>query len=230
MLSEIFPEDLEVIFAYLPTLTLEQIEKGQFYLTVTKELDRLAKNIFLRDLEDWAKIEIKESRFKELKESFNKYRSEIFIFSLAIAVFVPLIGSYIALSSTNSELSKENILLKTKHKELELKANQFEERSKFLERENIKLVEENGELIGENSELENELRTERSAMASIEKRVNREMNTLQLQELNDEILTLRNSLGKCESEKENISIQRQKLSVGYKWYKDLYNSCQEGRK
>lgn len=218
LLSEIFPEDVDVLFAYFPELSLQNIEKAGIYLGVGRSLDRFAKNIFLRDLEDWAKIEVKESKLREIKEKLAKYRSEIFVSALAIVVFVPLVSSYIHLSSSNNELVKENLLLKAEKSEIDI------ERSKTTA-EIVDLKQENESLLRDYRKLEDELRSEKSAFISLQKRLKREMNSETVQDLNNEILTLKNDLGRCQSERDQVSIQRQKLSVGYKWYKDLYNSC-----
>ena len=43
------------------------------------------------------------------------------------------------------------------------------------------------------------------------------------------IKKLKNDLQVCQDKKKKISIQRKKLSVGYKWYKKLYNKCKNSK-
>jgi len=231
LLSEIFPEDFNVIFAYFPKLSLEDIEKAEIYLAVGKTLDKFAKNIFLRDLEDWAKVEIKEPKFKGLKEELAKYRSELFVSALAILVFIPLIGSYINLYYEKSELEKENHKLKSISNidisEIRDKMqNQIEElknRSRTLSEKYQKIEDELKNRENELKILQKELEKER-AKAKVE-----EVDSNTIQNLRTQITTLNSQLKNCETEKHRIYLQKDRLSAGYQWYKDLYNNCKSQR-
>jgi hypothetical protein len=222
LLSEIFPEDIEIIFAYFSNLTLGDIEKSEIYLSVGKSLDRFAKNIFVRDLEDWAKIEIKEKKFNKFKEKFQQYRSEFIVSILALVIFFPLVYSYISLTSENSSLKQENTILKSEKIQLEIDRKSAEEKFEQIKKE-LTLMEINL------SNLSDDLEAEKGVVLSLEKRINKDNGAKNFEELNDKILTLRNELGRCEDKYQKESEQRNKLSVGYTWYKDLYNKCNGGK-
>ena len=241
LLSEIFPEDINIIFAYLPNLSLKNIEEAKIYLSVGKTLDKFAKNIFLRDLEDWAKIEMKESRFKQFKDKIGRYKSEIIALSLALIIFLPFVISYVNLSILNGELQKENVLLKADKLAIQLQNSNL---SETLKNSNIVEVKEN---ITEDNRIEHtkklkdiedklfiaeetnaklvvELSRSKDVITTLEKKLHKR----ESQETRNEILTLRNQLDKCESQKQKEMTQRGKLAVGYKWYKDLYSKCKNG--
>jgi hypothetical protein len=40
---------------------------------------------------------------------------------------------------------------------------------------------------------------------------------------------LKSDLQTCQDRKKRISIQRKKLSIGYKWYQKLYNKCKDSK-
>ena len=212
LLSEIFPEDINIIFSFFPHLSLRDIEEAKIYLAVTKTLDKFAKNIFLQDLEDWAKIEMRESFFKKIKEKIKRYRSEIIVFGLVLTILLPLIFSYINLSTLNGELKREQTLLKA-----EVVEAQIQNKNLSQTLENIK---------NRDNEDEDYIKEIEERVSSVEKSNDELINKLNGAE--SVIITLKNSLGKCQSAKKRESDQRSKLAVGYKWYKKLYQQCKNG--
>jgi len=233
LLGEIFPEDVTILFSYFPHLTLQDIENGQIYLAVGKELDKLAKNIFIQDNENWAEIDMREPRFKKLKDKIKRYRSEMVVISLIMFIFIPLISSYFSLSTINSELKKENNILEIDKLKIEADNLELSKELKTYYGENgtkdnpentkdrLKIAEDI------NAQLLIELDGAKSVITTLKKKLHKRGNLDLNQDLNNDILTLRNNLGKCESDREKDAIQRKKLVSGYKWYQDLYNRCKE---
>lgn len=212
LLNEIFPENFEIIFAYFSFLTLQTIETGKIYLATAKELDRFSKNIFLRDVEEWATVEIKNSKFEEIKE--NIYSGNKLKRAIGISLFASLSLFSIYTLYQKNLLTQEIEILQSTNQKMEGEISQLISQIEKLQKEKSKLEEEKSLLADEVVSLQEQLSTSNTSTTC-----NCETNISKLQ----------SELESCQKSKDRILAQRKKLAVGYRWYKNLYNKCKEGK-
>ena len=210
LLNEIFPENFEIIFAYFSFLTLQNIETGRIYLATAKELDRFSKNIFLRDVEEWATFEIENSKFSDIKKKL--YSGEKLKRAIGLSLLASLSLFAIYSMYQNNSLTKEVEILQSTNQKMENEISQLTSQIEKLQTEKKKLAEDKTLLADEVASLQEQL-------SNIDTTSTCEMNISKLQ----------SELESCQKSKEKIVAQRKKLAVGYRWYKNLYNKCKEGK-
>jgi|GEM_PF-1976523 len=215
LLSEIFPENVEIIFSYFSYINLQDIEAAQISLAVGKVLDKFAHNIFIKNQEEWATIDMKENKLKQFKELFFKYQSEIISVGLVLSVFTPLILSYINLTTKNIELVKDTELLISEKNVLKM---QNENLLQDIQECNIS----KNKAVKSLRNLEDELFSSQQENQELSAQLGYMKNS------NNPLCSL-DALAKCEDEKNRGAIQRKKLTVGYKWYQQKYLKCRKGK-
>jgi len=203
LLSEIFPENTDIIFSYFSYITLQNIEQAHISLAVGKILDKFAHNMFIKNPEEWATIEIKESYFKKVKNLFLEYKSEVISIGLALTVFTPLVFSYINLSTKNSY---------------------FENEAKLLIKKNEVLQIQNHNLLESIQDYNNSTNKYLNSITNLEDELF--LSDQKNQEISAEFTEL---VRMNKIDKENEEEQRHKLSLGYIWYKNKYLKCKKGK-
>jgi len=218
LLSEIFPENVEIIFSYFSYLTLQDIEEAQISLAVGKILDKFAHNLFIKNPEEWAKIDMKENSFKRIQSVFSKFQSEIISIILVLAIFIPLVLSYINLSTKNIEFETEKNLLISEKESLKVQNTNL---AKQIQEFNVSISKYNNSI----QNLEDELFTSQQENQNLSAKLDK-LSELQTPQISN---SSKKALVKCQSEKQREITQRKKLAIGYKWYKNKYQKCRKGQ-
>jgi hypothetical protein len=227
LLAEIFPEEIPLLFLYTSKLSLGAIKRTEVHVSLAKELDTVAKGIFLKNPEDWAEITVKGKQFNSTVKSLGKRsKSEWLLLLAAGIIVVPITYSYIDLSSKVDGYLQREIELKKEIISLES--------DKSLKLDAIKQVENEKRILKDKvTELESILESDQKTIITLEKRI-RELSqqdrekievvatkTIQIQPDKN----LKKNLQQCQRKYNREKKQRDKLSIGYKWYKDLYENC-----
>jgi hypothetical protein len=218
LLGEVFPDKFEILFLYTPKLSLHDIEISKPYIAVANNLDKFAREIFLRDTEEWAIYQPKKSFSGN--GFVSQYKFEILTVLFLGVVTIPLFLSHTNQSSKIDELSS---LVATLQEDRE----SFRKDKIIAEKRMVEAEAKTQGLEDEILELRDEVESKDSAIISLEKKLQKELLEEETQNLRNQILTLTNNLGKCEDNFQKETIQRNKLSAGYKWYKDKFATCQE---
>ena len=215
LFKESFPENRSKIFLFKESLTFEEIIKGEFVVSVAQFLDKEATKLTSLDIERFYEITIEEKSIKKLLKKFNEHRGN-FLMVLIFVATIPVVTLYYNTYQQNKKLTKIN--------------------RSFISKMEL-LTQENKTLLDKIQKLKNDLDSQKKMVQDI---------TLENDQLKSDIIDLKesqkvskcdgnlikklkNDLQVCQDKKKKISIQRKKLSVGYKWYKKLYNKCKNSK-
>jgi len=215
LFEESFPENREKIFLFKETLTFEDIIKGEFIVSIAKLFDSQVAQIVSQDIEKFHEITIQEKPVKRLLKKFNEHRSNFLILLMFIAT-IPLVTLYYDNYRQNKELNNLTQSLKSK--------------TNYLTKQNESLLKEISSLksnLASQDKMIQEITFENDQLKSdmIDLKESQKVSKCD----GNLIEKLKSDLQTCEDRKKRISIQRKKLSVGYKWYKDLYNKCKNSK-
>jgi hypothetical protein len=208
LLTEIFPDNFSTLFAYFPNLSMSDIEKGEIYLSVTRELDKFARAIFIKDSEEWAKFELKEKLTERIQSIITQHKIEILSKTIAILIFLPLIYLYINVMSENSMLSAEKLEFDSKLKNISKELDSYVLKSDELQTE-IKIKDQNISIL--QTQLNN-LKNNKTQITAI-------------QNINNLNADKNKNLDKCLNNLKNEQKQRSEASRLYRWYKKEFEEC-----
>ncbi len=214
LLSEIFPENFSTLFAYFPNLSLIDIEKGEMYLSVARELDKQARSIFLKDAEEWAKIELKEKISDKVGGTFNKYKTEAVVSAIAMFLILPFSYSYINMYSEHSKFEAEQKLFDSKINDLNRDINKYINKIDKLTND---LKDRNDSIASLKLELEDlKSRSNKNKVVPI---------IVHKENTNTENINNDQKLNQCLSDLKNEQKQKNDFLRKFRFYKKEYDAC-----
>jgi len=215
LFKESFPDSRTNIFLFKESLTFEEILRGEFIVSIAKSLDEPATKLASLDIKRFAEIIIEEKSIKKLLKKFNEHRSNFLMILIFIAT-IPVVTLYYNTYQQNKKLYKTNNNLNLQMELLKKENKSFLEEITQLKKDlksQSKIVQE---ITFENDQLKSDI------IDLKESQKNSKCDSNLIEKLKSDLQT-------CQNRKKRISIQRKKLSVGYKWYKDLYNKCKNSK-
>jgi methyl-accepting chemotaxis protein len=145
-----------IIFVFLPFVTLEEINKFDFYITIALQFDKVGEKEVLKDTEEWAVIQTLKEPLNFSKILKNKEFLKVFMCMLLISISVFIYKWYSDIDQLTSEIEQfnaDNLRLKVQNQKLLEDSYKYKNSSLELS-ENIKSLEQNlSELVAINQEL-----------------------------------------------------------------------------